>query len=320
MEHLPGFAPLADRYDGFVLDLWGVIHDGVNAFPHAVDCLARLRAAGKRTLLLSNVPRPNEAARALMRRMGIPDDLYTDILTSGEAVRRALQQPPDLWWAELGKRVFHLGPERDRGIIEDLPLTKVSQPSEANFVLNTGPDDHRNPTDMAEFEEVLQDCAQHRLPMICANPDLQVIRGGVRVLCAGALALRYRELGGDVRSLGKPDPAIYQPVLQSLKLPVQRVLAVGELAAHGYRRSGGCRSSRLLGAERHPCRSIGQRRRRLRSRKGGSARQGGGAVASCLGSPLRVVICWIHAARHLSSRRGTHNASLRHSRMRGEAT
>ena len=228
MEHLQGFAPLADRYDGFVLDLWGVIHDGVNAFPHAVDCLARLREAGKRTLLLSNVPRPNEAAQALMQRMGIPDDLYTDILTSGEAVRRALQRPPDLWWAELGTRVFHLGPERDNGVIAGLPLTKVMHPSEASFVLNTGPDDHRNPTDMAEFEAVLQDCAHHHLPMICANPDLQVIRGGVRVLCAGSLALRYQELGGDVRSIGKPDPAIYQPVLQSLDLPVQRVLAVGD--------------------------------------------------------------------------------------------
>ena len=228
MEHLPGFAPLAERYDGFILDLWGVIHDGVNAFPHAVDCLARLRETGKRTLLLSNVPRPNDAAQALMRRMGIPDDLYTDILTSGEAVRRALRDPPDLWWAELGQRVFHLGPERDHGVIEGLPLTKVAQPSDANFVLNTGPDDHRNPTDLAEFEEVLRDCATHRLPMICANPDLLVIRGGVRVLCAGSLAVRYRELGGDVRSIGKPDPAIYQPVLQSLGLPVDRILAVGD--------------------------------------------------------------------------------------------
>jgi HAD superfamily hydrolase (TIGR01459 family) len=228
MEHLPGFAPLAERYDGFILDLWGVIHDGVNAFPHAVDCLSRLHAAGKRTLLLSNVPRPNDAAQELMRRMGIPDDLYTDILTSGEAVRRSLLNPPDLWWAELGTRVFHLGPERDRGVMEGLPLTKVPEPADANFVLNTGPDDHRNPTDMAEFEDVLQDCAHHHLPMICANPDLQVIRGGVRVLCAGSLALRYQELGGDVRSIGKPDPAIYQPVLQSLGLPVDRVLAVGD--------------------------------------------------------------------------------------------
>ena len=228
MEHLPGFAPLAERYDGFILDLWGVIHDGVNAFPHAVDCLARLREAGKRTLLLSNVPRPNNAAQDLMRRMGIPDDLYTDILTSGEAVRRCLQDPPDLWWAELGERVYHLGPERDRGVMEGLPLIKVAEPADANFVLNTGPDDHRNPTDMAEFEDVLEDCARHHLPMICANPDLQVIRGGVRVLCAGSLAVRYQELGGDVRSIGKPDPAIYQPVLQSLGLPVERVLAVGD--------------------------------------------------------------------------------------------
>ena len=228
MEHLPGFAPLADRFDGFILDLWGVIHDGVNAFPHAVDCLTQLRAAGKRTLLLSNVPRPNDAAQAMMRRMGIPDDLYTDILTSGEAVRRALQRPPDLWWAELGQRVFHLGPERDRGVLEGLSLAKVEHPADANFVLNTGPDDHRNPTEMAEFEDVLQDSARYHLPMICANPDLQVIRGGVRVLCAGSLALRYQELGGDVRSIGKPDPTIYQPVLESLALPVPRILAVGD--------------------------------------------------------------------------------------------
>jgi HAD superfamily hydrolase (TIGR01459 family) len=228
MEHLAGFAPLAERYDGFILDLWGVIHDGVNPFPHAVDSLARLRAAGKRTLLLSNVPRPNDAAQTLMRSMGIPDDLYSDILTSGEAVRRALQSPPDLWWAELGQRVFHLGPERDRGVMEGLKLTKVATPGEANFVLNTGPDDHRNPTDMNEFEPVLEDCVRHSLPMICANPDLQVIRGGVRVLCAGALALRYQELGGDVRSLGKPDAAIYQPVLERLGVPVERVLAVGD--------------------------------------------------------------------------------------------
>ena len=228
MEHLQGFAPLAERYDGFVLDLWGVIHDGVNAFPHAVDCLRHLRAAGKRTLLLSNVPRPNAAVQTMMQRMGIPDELYTDILTSGEAVRRALRSPPDLWWAELGQRVFHLGPARDRPVLEGLPLTVVDTPAGADFVLNTGPDDHRNPSDMKEFEPTLQACAVHRLKMICGNPDLEVIRGGVRVLCAGSLAVRYRELGGDVRSLGKPDPAIYQPILEQMGLPPDRVLAVGD--------------------------------------------------------------------------------------------
>ncbi len=228
MEHLSGFASLAERYDGFVLDLWGVIHDGVNAFPHAAECLKQLQRAGKRTLLLSNVPRPNAAVRSMMRRMGIDDSLYTDILTSGEAVRRALQSPPDLWWAELGQRVFHLGPGRDRPVLEGLPLIIAESPADAHFILNTGPDDHRNPSDMAEFEPVLEDCARRRLKMICANPDLVVIRGGVRVLCAGSLAVRYQELGGDVRSLGKPDPAIYQPVLERLGLPPHRILAVGD--------------------------------------------------------------------------------------------
>jgi HAD superfamily hydrolase (TIGR01459 family) len=228
MQHLSRFAGLAERYDGFVLDLWGVIHDGVNAFPPAVETLRQLRDAGKRTLLLSNAPRPNHAVQRMMQRMGIDDDLYTDILTSGEAVRRALQSPPDLWWTQLGQRVFLLGPERDRPVIDGLPLANAVSPAEADFVLNTGPDDHRNPSDMAEFEPVLRDCIDRGLPMICANPDLAVIRGGVRVLCAGALAARYQELGGDVRSLGKPDPAIYQPVLQRLDLQPDRVLAVGD--------------------------------------------------------------------------------------------
>jgi HAD superfamily hydrolase (TIGR01459 family) len=228
MRFLTGFAQIAADYDGFVLDLWGVVHDGVNAFPHAVDCLAHLRAAGKRTLLLSNAPRPNEAVRAMMRRMGIEDALYTDVLTSGEAVRRALRTPPDAWWSALGQRVYHLGPERDRPVLQGLPLMIVPTPAEADFVLNTGPDDHRNPSDMSEFEPTLQDCAKNGLKMICGNPDLEVIRGGVRVLCAGSLALRYQALGGEVRSVGKPDPAIYQPVLEELAMPKDRVLAVGD--------------------------------------------------------------------------------------------
>jgi HAD superfamily hydrolase (TIGR01459 family) len=113
-------------------------------------------------------------------------------------------------------------------VLAGLDLTSVATPAEADFVLNTGPDDHRNPSDMAEFEPTLQDCAKHNLKMICGNPDLEVIRGGVRVLCAGSLAVRYQELGGDVRSLGKPDPAIYQPVLAQLAMPKDRVLAVGD--------------------------------------------------------------------------------------------
>ena len=228
MDHLSSFSPLAHRYQGFILDLWGVIHDGVTAFPHAAVCLERLRDARRRTLLVSNAPRPNTAIQALMRSMGLPDSLYSAILTSGEAVRSALRSPPDAWWATLGPRVFLLGPDRDRPILDGLPLDSVQSPGQADFVLNTGPDDRCNPTDINAFEDILQACLAHRLPMVCANPDLAVIRGGVRVLCAGALALRYHELGGDVRSLGKPDPAIYDQALELLDVSPDLVLVVGD--------------------------------------------------------------------------------------------
>ena len=228
MKHLDGFAPLAAQYDGFILDLWGVVHDGVRPYPGAPGCLGRLRDAGKRTVLLSNAPRRADAVRAQLRGMGIGDDLYDGVMTSGEATHLMLRDRPDPWWQALGDRVFHLGPERDRNVVGGLGLTVMEQPADAGFVLNTGPDDEADPTDPAAFDPVLDACAAAGLPMICANPDLEVVRGGVRVVCAGTLALRYAVLGGEVRSLGKPDPAIYGPILAALGVPKHRVLAVGD--------------------------------------------------------------------------------------------
>ena len=228
MRHLTGFAPLATEYDGFVLDLWGVIHDGVRPYPGAIACLDRLRAAGRRVVFLSNAPRRAAPVREGLRAMGIADALYDGVVTSGEATYAMLHDRPDPWWRALGTRLYHLGPERDRTVFGDLGLDKVGNPGSASFVLNTGPDDHANPTDPAAFDAVLQACRAAKLPMICANPDLEVLRGGVRVVCAGALAQRYAVMGGDVRSIGKPNPAIYGPVLDRLGLPRARVLAVGD--------------------------------------------------------------------------------------------
>ena len=228
MRRLAGFREVAGEYDGFIVDLWGVLHDGVKPYPGAVGCLEGLRAEGKRVVLLSNAPRRVAAAQRAMRRIGIADDLYGALMTSGEAVHAALRDRTDPWFAALGHRVYHIGPMRDRNVIEGLELTLVTEPAQATFVLNTGPDDERDPTDMAPFEDELQACRRARLPMICANPDLEVIRDGVRVLCAGALAARYQALGGEVRSIGKPDPAIYGLVLPLLGVPRDRVLAVGD--------------------------------------------------------------------------------------------
>src|SRR6266568_4906797 len=131
MEHLPGFGPLAKRYDGFILDLWGVIHDGVTPYDGAVDCLQRLRALGRPTVLLSNAPRRSTVAQQAMRAMGIADSLYTGILTSGEATWQLLRDRADPFFAGLGRRVFHLGPARDRNVMEGVDLERVETPEAA---------------------------------------------------------------------------------------------------------------------------------------------------------------------------------------------
>lgn len=231
MRHLPGVSAVASGYDGFVLDLWGVIHDGVRPYPGAPECLAALRAAGKRIVLLTNAPRRADPIRQQLRAMGIPDTLYDGVMSSGEASHVLLRDRPDDWSRAFGRRVFHMGPERDRNVLAGLDLEVLDTPEGATGVLNTGPDDHRNPTDPTVFDADLLACADAGLPMICANPDLAVIRGGHRVLCAGTFAARYAGMGGTVRNLGKPDPLIYAPVLDLLAVPRDRVLAVGDALA-----------------------------------------------------------------------------------------
>jgi HAD superfamily hydrolase (TIGR01459 family) len=223
---IPGLAVLADRYDGFVLDLWGVIHDGVVAYPGVPDTLAALRAAGKRTIMLSNAPRRATALIEQLTRLGIGRDLYDEVLSSGEAVHLELERRTDPIFAALGSRLYHLGPERDRNVYESLPYRSVDLEN-ADFVLNTGPVEVTE--SVADYQSVLDRALARRLPMVSANPDHVVIRQGKRITCAGAIADRYADMGGQVVSRGKPDPAIYQVALAALGIADKaRVCAVGD--------------------------------------------------------------------------------------------
>lgn len=228
MKFLDGFAEIAGDYDGFILDLWGVVHDGVDPLPGAPECLQHLEDAGKRVVLLTNAPRRADAIIRQLRKMGIDDEHYDGVMSSGEAVHLMLRDRPDDWYRSIGTRMFYIGPDRDLSVIAGLDITRVDDPADATFILNTGPDYLVDPAAAADWDPVLARCAHHRLPMICANPDLEVVVAGVRVLCAGTLAVRYMEMGCDARLLGKPDPAIYGPVLDILGLPKSRVLAVGD--------------------------------------------------------------------------------------------
>jgi HAD superfamily hydrolase (TIGR01459 family) len=228
MNQLQGLSEIAPDYDGYVIDLWGVIHDGVTPYAGALQCLTELRHRHARVVLLSNAPRRAAVAIQGLRALGIDDHLYDAVVTSGEATYEALRTRPDAWLAALGTRIFHLGPPRDRSVFDGLDLRQTPDPAEASFVLNTGPDDERSPTDPAAFDDILHACRAGRLPMLCANPDLTVIRDGQAILCAGALAERYQALGGEVRTIGKPDPAIYAGVLATLNTPPARTLAIGD--------------------------------------------------------------------------------------------
>ena len=226
MRLLQGLADLAEQYDGFIVDLWGVVHDGIAPYPGARECLAEL--SSKPVVLLSNAPRRVSAAREALRALGVEDRLYSELMTSGEATWLALRDRADPWFASLGTRVYHLGPVRDRGLMEGLGLTQVDLPADATFVLNTGPDDQRDGEQLEAFVAELDSCLRLGLPMICANPDLEIVRGGARILCAGALAAYYDGRGGNVRLVGKPDPAIYDHTLDLVGLNRKRVLAIGD--------------------------------------------------------------------------------------------
>ena len=222
-----GFALLAERYDGFIVDLWGVMHDGVRAFPAAVACLERLRTAGKRSVILSNAPRRVWSIQERNAQLGIAPDLADAVLSSGEDAWRHLAERPDAWYRALGTRCYHLGPERDFNMREGLDLSFVDELGEADFVLNTGALGTEDT--VADYEDFLRTAKAHGLPMICANPDLEVMRGQAREICAGAIAARYEALGAEVRYHGKPHAAIYTSCFGLLEgIPRARLAAIGD--------------------------------------------------------------------------------------------
>jgi len=225
---IPGLSAVADRYDAFIVDLWGCVHNGVRPFPGALDALRHLKAAGKRVLLLSNAPRrAHIIEQQLAANFGLDASLYDAVLTSGEVAWRSLKRRDDAQHARLGRRAFHIGPERDLNMFEGNGLVRADDIGAADFVLSTGPND--DALDVAAHETLLREARRRGLPLVCANPDLEVLRGNTRLVCAGALAQRYEELGGEVIYHGKPYAVTYRAAMPLLGNPApDRVLGIGD--------------------------------------------------------------------------------------------
>lgn len=224
IQPLSGIGAVAAGYDGLIIDLWGVLHDGFAAYPGAIATLAALKSTGKRILLLSNAPRRVAPLIEQMAAMGIGRDLYHHLLTSGEAVHGALARRGDPVFAELGRRLYAMGPRQDDNIFAGLDYDSVEL-DQADFILDTGPWGDET---VEDFLPALRHGVERGLPLICANPDRVVVRAGRAFPCAGALADCYEEMGGRVVWRGKPDIAIYQESLALLGTSTDRTLCIGD--------------------------------------------------------------------------------------------
>ena len=237
---LEGVAALAREHDAFIVDQWGVLHDGTLAYPGAIDCLERLRSAGKGVVILSNTGRDETQVAEVMARMGIAPSLYDRCITAGGDARRALARRTSAFHARLGRRCLAFTREGDTSVIQGLGLELVGEVRDADFLLVLGIDSPRRT--LADYEPALAEGAARRLPMVCANPDFTRPSPQGLLDAAGVLARRYEALGGEVFYHGKPHPAIYESCLEAFAgCPRGRIVAVGDSVEHdvlGAQRAG----------------------------------------------------------------------------------
>jgi HAD superfamily hydrolase (TIGR01459 family) len=228
---LPGLAAVQYLYDAYLIDAWGVLHDGKTLYPGALECLTQLRRLGKKVIILSNAARRRDAVASELNQIGIDHSLYQDIVSSGELAWCSMRERIDKG-SFFGKQGYYLGPVRSRGLLEGLELSWQDSIQHADFILNTGAPEG-NPPDTAGCEGLLKTAVKLKLPMICANPDTVAIRGGQAGISAGAIAERYRQLGATVIEYhGKPHYPIYDSALSLLgDTSRNKILALGDAFA-----------------------------------------------------------------------------------------
>ncbi len=218
-------APLAVTSDAWLVDIWGVMHNGVVPFLDAARACVTFRRNGGTVMLLSNAPRPAASVAQQLAHIGVPEEAYDTILTSGDAARVMIAEFAD-------QPVFHLGPERDTPLFAGLGILTAPF-SEAKAIVCTGLYDDETETP-EDYRPLLAKARERQLPMVCANPDLKVERGGKVIWCAGGIAQLYETLGGQAVYAGKPFAPIYDLAFEELgrlrgaQVLPHRVLAIGD--------------------------------------------------------------------------------------------
>lgn len=224
---LQGIAPLADRFDGFLIDQWGVLHDGAQPYPGAIAALVRLRAEGRRVVLLSNSGRRVEENGRRLAALGFrAGETHDALVTSGEVTSDLLRRRPDPFFAGLGRRCLVIGPV---DVVAGVDLDVVTRAEDADFVLLAS----TNQGSAEDDAQAALDAALARgLPLICSNPDVTAVIDGRKVASPGTLANAYAGKGGMVRFIGKPEPEVYTAALAAAGVAPGRVAVVGDSLAH----------------------------------------------------------------------------------------
>ena len=219
-QFIKGLHEVADRYDGFILDLYGVVHNGIEIFPGTLKCLSELKAAGKKVCLLSNTPKRGFESAQDILKMGVTEDLYTGIVTAGDSAHEKLKEYD-------GKKCWFAGTELFDALLEGINIEKQESPDGAEFVLNAITGLYKLPED--DIKAGLQRACDAGLPMVCSNPDLVVNIGDQQHICAGTYALYYENIGGTVSYHGKPHEPVYLEAQQILGITDKsKILAVGD--------------------------------------------------------------------------------------------
>ena len=213
---LNGLKSIVDNYDLFYIDLWGVIHNGIKLHEKAIIVLKELLKKDKGFVLLTNAPRPNKTVRNFLKRMGMDQELYDHVFTSGEAALNYLNKH------FLSKKFYHIGPPRDFDLFYLFKNNKCEYIEESEYLLCTGLFDNHE-KDLIYYKNLFEH--QTKKKMICTNPDLIVDRGNKRELCAGSVAMVYEKMGGEVVYFGKPHPEVY---IQSINNNNKKILAIGD--------------------------------------------------------------------------------------------
>ena len=226
---IPSIAPLSGNYDAWLCDIWGVLHNGVRIFKDACDAAVKFRAAGGVVVLITNSPRPKPGVIEQYTALGVPDNAWDDVITSGDVTRILIKE----WLTSAGSnRIYHLGPERDRPVFDGLDL-EFTEMDKADIVINTGLFDDTTETP-DDYQDHYRSFKSRGLKMICANPDIKAERGNDVIYCAGGLAEAYRALGGEVVYAGKPHLPIYDIAFELMKkvkgreIKRDRILAIGD--------------------------------------------------------------------------------------------